>query len=263
MARLRGISVRLWILALLLAAGLGSRAWADSCPLPGDDIDTDRPDTTNSSTVVPVGSFQDENGINVADWTGGTRYDGTTSRLRLGIFDCAEVLIDLPDYSIAPRGTGVRGFTGIAPAAKHEFTGLPEGLQIALVAGVGLPTGGAGNSGHATKPYLQIPWSQDLVGDWSVHGMETQTWVPGQPSDSLFEQTLSLQRDIGDDGDAFVEYVGDYADHAAPSQILNFGGAYRFTKFQQIDFHAGFGFTRQSPKEYIGVGYSFRLDGLF
>ena len=79
----------------------------------------------------------------------------------------------------------------------------------------------------------------------------------------LFEGTLSLERELGDSADAFVEYVGDYPNHQIASQILNFGAAWRFTRLQQIDFHAGFGFDRASPRTYIGLGYSFRIDGLF
>jgi len=254
---------QLLLVAMILIVTAASRAWADDCPLPGSEIDTDRPDTTNSSTTVPIGSFQLENGINVADWSDGTHFDGTTSRIRLGLFQCGEILIDLPDYSISPAEAGMTGFTGIAPAGKLELQGLPDGLQIAVVAGVGLPTGAHSNTGQSYKPYLQIPWSQDVVDDWSVHGMLTQTWVPGQRNDSLFEETLSLQRDIGEHIDAFVEYVGDYSNHQGPSQVLNFGGAWRFTDLQQIDFHAGFGFTREAPNKYIGIGYSFRLDRLF
>ena len=75
-------------LAVIVFIGLGNRAaWADGCPLPTSEIDTDRPDTTNSSEVVPVGSLQVENGVNIADWPDGTRLDGTNSRLRLGVAD--------------------------------------------------------------------------------------------------------------------------------------------------------------------------------
>jgi hypothetical protein len=240
---------------------------ADGCPTAADAIDTDRPDTTNSSETVPVGSLQLENGVNIADWADGARLDGTNSRLRLGIAPCAEVLMDLPDYSFAPRGSGVRGFTGLAPAGKIELQGLPEGLQVSVVAGVGLATGGAGNGGNITRPYLQIPWSQEIGGDFSLHGMLTETWMtggmPGQASDSLFEETLSLERELGESADAFVEYVGDYPQHATASQVLNFGGAWRFTRLQQVDFHAGFGFTANSPRSYFGMGYSLRVDGLF
>ena len=73
-------------------------ARAESCPTPADEIATDRPDVTNSSLVVPVGSFQSENGINLSARDGGRTIDGTNSRLRLGIAPCLEVLVDLPTY---------------------------------------------------------------------------------------------------------------------------------------------------------------------
>ncbi len=226
-------------------------------------IDTDRPDTTNSSQTVPAASLQFENGINIADWADGTRLDGTNSRLRLGLVDCGEVLVDMPNYSFSPRSGGVRGFTGVTPAAKWEFQGLPDGLQVSLVAGAGLPTGSASSGGDRTKPYIQIPWSQEIGGDFSLHGMLTQTWIAGVTNGSLFEETLSLERELGEAVDMFVEYVGDYPKGEIASQVLNFGGAWRFTHTQQIDFHAGFGFNQKSPKSYLGLGYSFRFDGLF
>jgi hypothetical protein len=46
-------------------------ARAESCPQPTDEIATDRPDVTNSSLVVPVGSFQSEDGVNLSSRDGG------------------------------------------------------------------------------------------------------------------------------------------------------------------------------------------------
>ena len=177
---------------------------AQACPTATDAIDTDRPDTTNSSETIPAGSLQLENGVNIADWADGTRLDGTNSRIRLGLVDCGEVLGDVPNYSFSPRAGGVRGFTGVAPAAKWELQGLPEGLQVSVVAGAGLPTGPASNGSDTTRPYLQVPWSQEIGGDFSLHGMLTQTWIPGQASDRMFEETLSLERELGEAADAFV-----------------------------------------------------------
>lgn len=245
------------------ALGHGATAKAETCPTAASDIDTDRPDTTNSSQTVPSGSLQLENGINIADWSGGARLDGTNSRVRLGLADCAEVLVDVPNYSFSPRSAGVRGFTGLTPAAKWELQDLPEGFRVSVVAGATLPTGPAGNGNDRTKPYLQIPWSQEIGGDFSLHGMLTETWIPGATSDSLFEETLSLERELGNSLDAFVEYVGDYPQHQTASQVLNFGAAWRFAQLGQVDFHAGFGFNQQSPKSFLGLGYSFRVDGLF
>jgi hypothetical protein len=211
------------------ALALGTPARADGCPTAAEDIDTDRPDTTNSSQTVPAASLQVENGINIAGWSDGTRLDGTNSRVRLGLVDCGEVLVDVPNYSFSPKNGGVRGFTGVTPAAKWELQGLPQGLQVSLVAGVGLPTGASGNGGDRTKPYIQIPWSQEIGGDFGLHGMLTETFIPGAASDSLFEETLSLERALGEAADMFVEYVGDYPKGETASQVLNFGGAWRFT----------------------------------
>jgi hypothetical protein len=55
---------------------------ADRCPVIGDEIATDRPDVTNSSVVVPVGSLQIENGINVSARDGDRFLDGTNTCFR-------------------------------------------------------------------------------------------------------------------------------------------------------------------------------------
>jgi hypothetical protein len=39
-------------------------------------------------------------------------------------------------------------------------------------------------------------------------------------------------------------------------------GGYRITPAQQIDFHIGIGFNDNAPAYILGIGYSFRLDGL-
>ena len=70
----------------------------EGCTQTGAPIETDRPDVTNSSVVIPLGSFQNENGINFSRSNGGHVFDGTNSRLRLGIAPCLEVLVDLPSY---------------------------------------------------------------------------------------------------------------------------------------------------------------------
>ena len=59
-------------------------AAADSCPQPGSEIATDRPDTTNSSLVVPQGSLQQENGVNISGRDGGQVLD-VAARLRAAI----------------------------------------------------------------------------------------------------------------------------------------------------------------------------------
>src|SRR5579871_2095348 len=97
-------------LAGALASSRTFAADAQGCTQPSNPIETDRPDTTNSSIVVPVGSLQNENGINVSRRDGADIFDGTNSRWRLGIAPCFEVLVDVPNYVGTLRGTGASGF---------------------------------------------------------------------------------------------------------------------------------------------------------
>jgi hypothetical protein len=71
--------------------GASTAASADQCPQKESPFRTDRPDVTNSSLVVPQGSFQSENGINFTQRAGNHEFDGTNSRLRWGIAPRLEV----------------------------------------------------------------------------------------------------------------------------------------------------------------------------
>src|SRR5580692_6015151 len=90
-----------------------------TCPTDADEIATDRPDVTNSSLVVPFGSFQAENG---GDWTvrhGSSALDGTNTRLRLGFAHCTEFLIDVPNYFLSIDGRQPSGFSDVIASFKR------------------------------------------------------------------------------------------------------------------------------------------------
>jgi hypothetical protein len=38
---------------------------------------------------------------------------------------------------------------------------------------------------------------------------------------------------------------------------------YHVDRTQQVDFHIAFGLNHNAPSYIVGVGYSFRIDGLF
>jgi Putative MetA-pathway of phenol degradation len=235
----------------------------DVCPDSTSEISTDRPDVTNSSRVVPYGSLQIENGV---DWTVRQRSDvisGSTTRLRLGIAQCTELLTDVPTYFYSLNGRASSGFSDFVVSVKRELP-VPLGFELSATGGLGFPTGASKISSHGYDPYVQVPWSRRFTDDWSLHGMFTVTWFTHQRKiDPTFEPTLSLERELGPTRDLFIEYVADYPNHARPSQILDGGGSWRVTRVEQLDFHVGFGLNSSSLDHFFGIGYSFRLDGLF
>jgi hypothetical protein len=249
----------LLVFALLTTA---TEAGAEECPTNADQIATDRPDTTNSSLVVPYGSLQAENGV---DWTvrhGSNALAGTNTRLRLGVAHCTEFLIDVPTYFWSLNGSQRSGFTDVVVSFKRQLP-VPFGFYLSATGGLGLPSGNSSISGHGYEPYIQFPWSREIADNWGVEGMLTLSWFPSDsPRNPTFETTVAVTRNFGPAAEMFVEFVGDY-DHQRPRQILNVGGAWRFTKTQQLDFHAGFGLNSSSVDHYFGIGYSIRFDRLF
>jgi hypothetical protein len=239
-------------------------ASAEGCPRNDSPIATDRPDVTNSSQVIPLGSFQSENGINFSEQDGGHTFDGSNSRLRLGVAPCLEVLVDVPTYSAAINGSPSSGFTDVSPAIKWQISPDPGKIDLSATLGVGLPTGAKSIVGPGAQPYLQFPWSWALDGGWGVSGMLTSFLTPLDTVNKLStETTFVLERDIGKDTFLFVEYVGDYHLNGGPAYLVNSGGGYRVTPTQQVDLHIGVGLNGNAPAYIFGMGYSFRLDSLF
>ncbi|MBV8535178.1 MAG: transporter [Alphaproteobacteria bacterium] len=251
---------RLLILAML-APWAGPAA---GCPTASEAIDTDRPDVTNSSRVVPRGSLQAENGVNLTGRGSAAAIDGTNTRVRLGMAECTEVLVDLPSYARAVRGDASSGFSDVSPAVKRELQGLPDGVTVSAVAGFGVPTGNRPFGGHGYRPYLQVPWDADIGSRWRLAGMATAFFHPvDSRRNPTLEPTLVLGRAVDERFDLFLEYVGDYPVGSRPSHLLNSGAAFRLTPTQQIDVHVAAGLNGTAPDYIVGLGYSIRLDGLF
>jgi hypothetical protein len=239
-------------------------AHADSCPQPSSEIATDRPDVTNSSIVVPFGSLQNENGVNVSGHDGRQNVDGTNSRWRLGIAPCLEVLVDLPTYFANVHGAGVSGFADVSPAIKWQISPVPGKIDLSVVSGIALPTGSVTIAGRGAQPYLQLPWSWELHDGWGIGGMLTEFFRPEDfTARSITETTFSLEKKLTDRFSVFTEYVGDYPQGGSSSQLWNSGGVFHLTRTQQIDFHFAAGLNHNAPSYIVGVGYSFRVDGLF
>jgi hypothetical protein len=154
--------------------------------------------------------------------------------------------------------------SAITPAIKWQVSPVPGKIDLSLVAGVALPTGAIDIAGPGAQPYLQMPWSWELHDGWGVSGMLTEFFRPADMATKrITETTFSIEKKVTDKTSLFVEYVGDYAENADPSVLLNSGGLYRRSPTQQVDFRIAFGLNHNAPSYIVGVGYSFRFDGLF
>jgi hypothetical protein len=186
---------RVWLLVSLLACFGAVSAAAEVCPTAKDEIATDRPDVTNSSLVVPAGSLQSENGVNASARDGARIFDGTNSRLRLGVAPCLEVLVDAPNYFAVFSGEGDSGATDLVPAIKWQISPIPGKVDLSIVVGTGLPIGTRSVAGRGVEPYVQFPWC------WAAAGGSTASsrasFFSSEPEKLVIERTLSLEKQVG------------------------------------------------------------------
>jgi hypothetical protein len=225
-------------------------------------INTDRPDVTESSVVVPRGSLQIENG---ATWTsdhGDQTVDLSESLIRLGILNRTELRFALPDYTDGISGAGLRsGFGDLSLGLKQQLGPLPRDVDLAVIIAVSLPTGRSGVTSGGYDPFIKFPWSKELKSGWSIGGQQSLFWdTDAGRRNGIWEPTQYLEKQLREPLDAFVEYAGDYSQRGESKQLLHFGAAYKVTPLHQVDFHFGFGLNTATPNHFFAVGYSLRLD---
>jgi hypothetical protein len=228
-------------------------------PSSDDPISTDRPAIAASSTVVPKGSFQMENGFLISNTHS---FDGPETSMRFGLTNNTELRFSAPDYYF--NTSSGSGFGDVTVGIKQQL-GPVGGFDVSLIAFLSIPTGARGVSSHGYDPGLQLPWSRKLSDNWSAGGQFALYWPTEQPGDRhnlTGESTFLLDRQLTKPMDAFVEYAGDFPQRGGPRHLLHIGAAYKTTPRQQIDLHVGIGLSSATIDHFVGIGYSFRFQAV-
>jgi hypothetical protein len=190
-------------------------------------ISTDRPAVTNSSVVVPSGSFPAENGFLETASQGQSVADGPETLVRFGIAKRTELRFTAPDYfRNLNTGDNGSGFGDFAFGVKQQLGPTPGGFDVSVILFLSFPTGAKGVSSGGYDPELQVPWSRALSANWTAAGMFSVYWPTlGSMRNLTGESTFLIDRQLTKPWDAFVEYAGDFPEAGGPRHLLHFGTA--------------------------------------
>ena len=141
------------VLGQAIAAALAAKY----CPGTESEIQTDRPDVTNSSFVAPTGRLQAEKGINLTALGVSRRIDGTNTRIRAGVAHCTKLLVDLLDYSHSVTMEARLGFRTSCPLSTCSLDRFPPMLCSPRQPVWASPPGRAGSLDPGYNPYIQFP----------------------------------------------------------------------------------------------------------
>jgi len=251
----------LWVILLCFVAGT-LPACAQRCGANAQSaIATDRPQITSSSIVVPCGSLQFENGLQLTGSGGQRGYDLSETSVRLGVANKTELRFGVPDYYFnGNTGAGFATGLGDLSLGFKQQLGPVHGFDVSVIPTLSFPTGADLLSSHGYDPSVQIPWSRALSKNWTAAGMFSVMW-PTQTTgrNTTGQASVYFDRQLTAPWDAYVEYSGDFPLRGGPQHAIDFGTAYKLSPHQQFDFHFGFGLSAAAPDYTIGVGYSVRF----
>jgi hypothetical protein len=141
------------------------------------EITTDRPDVTEASTVVPVGSLQIENGLTWNSDRGRRILDLSETLVRIGVSRSTELRVGAPDYLDGLSGRHLTsGFADVSVGLKQQLGPLPGKFDLAVIVALTAPTGQRGITSGGFDPFIKFPWSKELTGAWSIGGMQSLFW---------------------------------------------------------------------------------------
>ena len=237
---------------------------------------TDRPDATESASVVPRGYFQFELGWTHASFDN----DGTETAadsfpetlVRIGLSRRVELRVGFDGYQwddeSRPGGSGTDGFNdtslGVKIGLVEERGARP---QIAVLAGFSLPSGTEEFTDGRVVPAFSFAFANTLTERLSL-GYNLGAFVLTEEDDSGDKTTsfqglwtVALGIGITDRWGAFIECFGNPVISALGSSSSSFDGGFTYLVRPnvQLDLFGGFGLSGDAPEWFAGLGVSFRV----
>lgn len=258
------------LLALLLLAG-------NAVAEPSDELVTDRPDQTESASVVPRGSVQLEVGgvftrDSEADLDVET-FEAPSSLLRFGLADRAEMRVGWSGF-VEERfdgpgaGETLDGVGDMDLGAKFLLVqGGERRPQVALLVTSTVPVGDDDTTSDAWDPSFRFNFDHDLSENLGLGvnlGAEWQTVRSDagvEDTATRFVYTAALGRALDEARGVFVEIFGsesiDGPDSGAEVS-LDGGLTWLLRPNLQLDVAAGVGLTDAADDWFVGAGVSVR-----
>lgn len=224
-------------------------------------IQTDRPDQTECPFIVPTNYFQFENGF-LYQKTNDVSKEilAPTVLVKFGINDHFELRL-ISEYLL--NRDSENNTSGINP--------LLIGFKSRLFEEKGVfPT--TSFIGHLSNPKLASENNksqfyapefrftmQHTLGEKQSLSYNLGTEWNGETAEPTFIYTLTTGYLISENVSGYVEFYGFVPQLEKPDHRFDGGICYLLNPNHQLDFSAGFGLSKTSPKYFISLGYSFRV----
>lgn len=242
------------------------------------ELNTDRPDQTESPYTVDAGHFQVEmdffkftydrhspDGLRTEVW------NIAPVNLKVGLLNNVDLQIVLDDHvkvrtrdAIARTTERVSGFGDITTRLKINFWGNDGGpTAFGLMPFVKLPLDASNLRNGKTEGGLIVPLAIELPGGWGMGLMTEVDFVSDDTGgyDSEWVNSITLSHDLIGKLGGYVEFfsvVGNAPGFDWQGQV-DAGFTYGLTDNVQFDAGCNFGVTKSAPDYEPFIGFSIRF----
>jgi hypothetical protein len=223
-------------------------------------IETDRPDQTETPYSVGKYKVQFENGFSVNKID---KYNNINNLVSLGRFGLSEKFELRMEASFDKWKGNVNVNLGLQPLELGFKANLFDEKEwvpkTSIIAHVAMPKMASKNyTSNYYAPNFRFTMqhtlnhktslSYNLGGEWST---DDKSFTP------LY--TLASGYDFNDKWYGYIELFGFFSKGTVAEHSFDGGLAYLVNDNLQLDISAGIGITKTAPKNYMSIGFSFRL----
>jgi hypothetical protein len=233
------------------------------------EMNTDRPDATESPYTVDAGHFQLE--LDLANFTcdrhteardGGTRaWSFLTTNFKLGLTNRMDFQIVAPFYNRV--SSGPEGFGDLTFRLKFNFWGDDGGpTALGLMPFLKVPTAADGLGNDRVEAGVILPFAAELPGGWDFGTMLELDWLAredGHGHQAAFVTSITFGHTIIGNLDGYLELFSELSEDSAWVATFDVGVTYALTKNVQLDTGLNLGLTRAAADFNPFVGLSIRF----
>jgi hypothetical protein len=248
---------------LFVAVSTGISAQEDTTMMMVAPIETDRPDQTETASLVPKGYFQMENGFSIEDTEPGFVYTHPSTLWKVGVSDYFEfrVLTEYINIQLDPNPK-VDGLLPIQVGFKSRLLDQ-KGIvpKTSFIGHISLP-------GIASKQFRQNYFApsmrlafQHAIRDRFTVGYNVGAEWDGETPRPDFIYSLALGAGLIHGLGVYVEGYGSVPQQLEDDADLRIDGGFTYLITDDIlaDVSGGIGITDNAPEKYIAIGFSYRF----
>ena len=224
-------------------------------------IQTDRPDQTETPSIVPKGMFQVETGFSFQKNDANSNTNTLPSTLwKYGVNENFELRLITEFVSEKTAGQSISGINPILIGCKIKISD-EKGIvpKTSFIGHLLLPNVASTNfKSDYFAPEFRFVMQHTLSKKMSFSYNLGAEW-DGITPNATFIYTITTGYSFTDKLGSYIELFGFAPESDKANHSFDGGITYLISNNFMLDLSSGFGITENAPNHYIAIGFSFRI----